>query len=237
MKSDLLMLTLMYSVACAAFIGAINSRGPVRVAISYFLAILTLCAAVYHTSQALSSISLSSQSEDAVVVLPPPPSEPSPAPTPVAQPRPSDSTAITASKSDADLNQTKLELLGVLQTVQRISKNISSLNLGAVADISDEEYESLQNKTLNYLSESRKAKEKLLSFASTAHGPLKLAFDDLSGGVNDLVTAATNAERFFKSENDSEEKARLAAFRHGIQTANAQFKKAGSELGSENSPE
>jgi hypothetical protein len=50
MKTDLLLLTLLYAVAFTAFIGAINSRGPARVALSYFLAILTLCAAVFHTS-------------------------------------------------------------------------------------------------------------------------------------------------------------------------------------------
>jgi len=82
MKNDLLLLTLLYAVAFTAFIGAINSRGPARVALSYFLAILTLCAAVFHTSQYLAGGSLMTHSDEAVVVTPPLVPVPAPAPAP-----------------------------------------------------------------------------------------------------------------------------------------------------------
>ena len=234
MKNDLLLLTLLYAVAFTAFIGAINSRGPARVALSYFLAILTLCAAVFHTSQYLAGGSLMTHSDEAVVVTPPLVPVPAPAPAPApATPPPADTASIAASKNEVANGEVKNELKGVLDIARRISRNLSALNLGTVADVSDEEYEALQNKTVGFLSEARRAKEKLNPIAAKAPESLKLATDDLAKGLDALVTAAYNAERFFKSENDSEEKAHLGAFRKGSQTANALFKKAGTELGSE----
>jgi hypothetical protein len=228
MKTDLMLLTLLYAVALTAFIGAINSRGPARVALSYFFAILTLCAAVFHTSQYLAGGEL--HGDDAVVVAPPP--QPLKAPDPIAPPPP-DTAALGASKNEAAVTEGKLELKGVLEAGRRAARNMSGLSLSAVADISDEEYEALQNKAVGYLAEARRAKDKLASIAPKLPPELKDAQDQLAKGLESLVTGAYNAERFFKSENDTEEKQHSAAFRSGLQNANAAFKKVGAALGSE----
>jgi hypothetical protein len=228
MKTDLMLLTLLYAVAFAAFIGAINSRGPARVALSYFLAILTLCAAVFHTSQYLAGGGLSQ--DDAVVVAPPPAIVAPPGPV---EPPPPDTAALNTSKNEVMVAEGKNELKGVLEVCRRVARNLSSLNLGAVADISDEEYESLQNRAVGYLSEARRAKERLTTAAPKVPPQLKEQQDLLAKGVESLITAAYNAERFFKSENDTEEKQHAAAFRRGAQEANAAFKKVGTQLGSE----
>lgn len=226
MKTDLLLLTLLYAVACSAFIGAINSRGPARVALSYLLAILTLCAAVFHTSQLLASGGLSAADE--VVVAPPP--EPVAAPAPVAPPAP-DTAALAASQLEAAVSEGKVELRAVLEAARRTARGLASLNLGAVADISDEEYEALQNRAVGHLSEARKTKEKLAAAAAKVPAALKEPQDQLAKGIESLVAAAYNAERFFKSENDTEEKQHAAAFRRGTQESNAAFKKAAELLG------
>jgi hypothetical protein len=226
MKTDLMILTLLYAVAFTAFIGAINARGPARVALSYFLAILTLCAAVFHTSQFLAAGELQ---DDAVVVAPPPVAVPPPV---VVEPPP-DTAALAASRNEAAIGEGKNELKGVLEVARRVARNLSSLNLGAVADISDEEYESLQNRAVGYLAEARRAKERLNGAASKIPPQLKETQDLLAKGIESLVTAAYNAERFFKSENDTEEKQHAAAFRRGSQEANAAFRKVGTQLGSE----
>ena len=224
-----MLLTLLYAVSCSAFIGAINSRGPARVALSYFFAILTLCAAVFHTSQLLADGDLF-KADAAVVVAPPPeplkPVEPPPPPPP-------DTAALNASKNEAAVSEGKNELKGVLEGARRAARNLASLNLGAVADISDEEYEGLQNRSVGYLSEARKTKEKLAAVAGKVPPQLKDAQDQLAKGIESLVTAAYNAERFFKSENDTEEKQHAAAFRRGTQEANSAFKKAGELIGSQ----
>ena len=227
MKTDLMLLTLLYAVAFAAFIGAINSRGPARVALSYFLAILTLCAAVFHTSQFLAGGRLSE--DDAVVVAPPPLAVAPPAPV---EPPP-DTAALNASQNEAMAAEGKNELKGVLDVCRRVARNLSSLNLGAVADISDEEYESLQNRAVGYLSEARRAKERLAAAAPKFPPQIKEQQDLLAKGIESLISAAYNAERFFKSENDTEEKQHAAAFRRGAQEANAAFKKVGAQLGYE----
>lgn len=228
MKTDLMLLTLLYAVAFAAFIGAINSRGPARVALSYFLAILTLCAAVFHTSQYLAGGGLSE--DDAVVVAPPPVIVAPPAPI---EPPPPDTAALNASKNAVMVAEGKNELKGVLEVSRRVARNLSTLNLGAVADISDEEYESLQNRAVGYLIEARRAKERLTAAAPKVPPQLKEQQDMLAKGIESLITAAYNAERFFKSENDTEEKQHAAAFRRGAQEANAAFRKVGTLLGSE----
>ena len=227
MKNDPLLLTLLFAVAATAFIGAINARGRARVIIAYCLAILTLCAAVFHTTQYLSH----ANADEAVVVVPPPPP---PAPEPAAPISPAvDTAALAASAAQASLGEAKNEFKGVLQVARRISNSLTALNLGGVTDISDEEYEALQNKTVGFLSEARKTKEKLAPLVAKAPASLKGTVDNLSNGIENLVTAAYNAERFFKSENDTEEKAHLTAFRNGNKTAIALFKKVGTELGSE----
>jgi hypothetical protein len=227
MKTDLMLLTLMYAVAFAAFIGAINARGPARVALSYFLAILCLCAAVFHTSQFLAVKDLDA---DSAVVIPPPPP---PAAIVPEGPTLADSLALESSRNEAAMAEGRNELKGVLESARRVSRNLSSLNLGAVADISDEEYEALQNRAVGYLSEARRAKETLAAVSAKLPPELKDAGDILGKGVESLVGAAYNAERFFKSENDTEEKQHQAGFRRGTQDASAAFRKAGALIGSE----
>jgi hypothetical protein len=233
MKTDLLLLTLLYAVACSAFIGAINARGPARVALSWFLAILTLCAAVFHTSQLVASGDLS---KGDVVVAPPPAPEPA-KPAEPAGPPPPDTAALNASQREAAVAQGKNDLKGVLDAARRTARGLATLNLGGVADISDEEYEGLQNRAIGYLAEARKDKDKLSAAAAKAPPQLKDAVDQLSKGMEALVAAAYNAERFFKAENDTEEKQHAAAFRRGSQEANAAFKKAGDLLGAQDAGE
>jgi hypothetical protein len=233
MKTDLMLLTLLYAVAFSAFVGAINSRGPARVALSYFLAILTLCAAVFHTSQFLAGGGFS-QTDDAVVVAPPP--VPMVPPEPVAPPPP-DTAALNASQNEAAIAEGKNELKGVLEAARGVARNLSGLSLGAVADISDEEYESLQNRAVGFLAAARRTKERLNAASAKVPPQLKDAQTLLAQGIESLVAAAYNAERFFKSENDTEEKKHAAAFRRGTQEANATFKKVGPMLGSEDAAE
>ena len=232
MKTDLMLLTLLYAVALTAFIGAINARGPARVALSYFLAILTLCAAVFHTSQYVAGSELG-HGDDAVVVAPPPQAIKAPEPVAPPPPPPPDTAALGASKTAAAVAEGKLEIKGALESARRAARNMGSLSLSAVADISDEEYEALQNKAVGYLAEARRAKDKFAAVAVKLPPELKEPQDQLAKGLESLVTAAYNAERFFKSENDTEEKQHSAAFRSGLQSANAAFKKVGAGIGSE----
>jgi hypothetical protein len=122
--------------------------------------------------------------------------------------------------------ESRSELRSVQESAQRVLRNLGSLNLGAVADISDEEYETLQNRSVGYLSEARKAKDRFTAVSAKAPPGLGETQETLSKALENLVAAAYNAERFFKSENDTEERERLAGYRRGTQAATAALNKA-----------
>lgn len=226
MQLELLLLTLLYVVAAAAFVGAINSHGPARVVLSYLLAILCLCAAVFHTSQYL-AVGPSGYSR---LDSPPAFSEPSSVPADqgvvLAPPAMPDTQALADSRHAAALAEARNEMRQVQESAERILRNLGSLNLAGVADVSDEEYEALQNRAVGYLTEARRARERLQAVTAKAPPGLGETQETLVRGMENLVAAAYNAERFFKSENDTEEKERLANYRRGSQAASAALNKA-----------
>jgi len=226
MQLELLLLTVLYAVAFAAFVGAINAHGPARTALSYFLAILCLCAAVFHTSQYLARGPASSLSPEAAIVTPPAPAAPADQGVVLAPPPAPDTAELAASRNAAAVAEARAELRSVQENAQRVLRNLSSLNLGGVADVSDEEYEALQNRAVAYLSEARKAKEKLAAAAAKAPPELSETRETLMTVFENLVAAAYNAERFFKSENDTEESERLGNYKRGSQAASAGLSKA-----------
>ncbi len=225
MHLELLLLTVLYVVALGAFVGAINAHGPARVALSYFLAILCLCAAVFHTSQYLAMGPSGRLAHEPAVMTPPAPVVPDEGVV-LAPPLAADTQALAASQNDVALAESKAELKGVHENAQRVLKSLASLNLGAVADVSDEEYEALQNRAVGYLSEARKAKDRLAAAMAKAPPGLGETQETLSKAIENLVAAAYAAERFFKSENDTEEKERLGNYRRGSQAATAALNKA-----------
>jgi hypothetical protein len=232
MKTDLLLLTLLYAVALTAFVGAINAHGPARVALSYFLAIICLCAAVFNTSQYLAAPA----HEEGAVLVPPPAPTPPPKPEPPPPPPGPDSAQvaaqIAASQAQQAAAESKNELKSVEEGAARVLKSLGTLNLGGVSEVSDEEYEAYQNRAVGYLSEARKVKERFTQVSSKVPASLNDAKENLGRGIESLIAAAYNAERFFKSENDTEEKERLANYRAGRAAATAALRKAGSQLGS-----
>lgn len=224
MQLELLLLTVLYAVSFAAFVGAINAHGPARVALSYFLAILCLCAAVFHTSQYLALGPNAKLSPEPAVIAPPPP-VPDQGVVLAPPPQP-DTQDLAASKNAVALAEAKSELKSVQESAERVLRSLSSLNLGTVADVSDEEYEALQNRAVGYLSEARKVKDKFTAVSTKAPPGLGETKETLSKAIESLIAAAYNAERFFKSENDTEEKERLTNYRRGSQAASAALNKA-----------
>lgn len=225
MQLELLLLTVLYAVSFAAFVGAINAHGPARTALSYFLAILCLCAAVFHTSQYMAMGPSSRYAPEAAIVTPPVPPAPADQGVVLAPPAP-DTEDLAASRNAAAVAEARAELRSVQENAQRVLRNLSSLNLSRVADVSDEEYEVLQNRAVAYLSEARKAKEKLAAAAAKTPPALAETRETLNKAIENLVAAAYNAERFFKSENDTEESERLSNYKRGSQAASAGLNKA-----------
>jgi leucyl aminopeptidase len=154
-----------------------------------------------------------------------PPAPPAPEPVVSAPPAP-DTQDLAASKNAVALAEAKAELKAVQESGERVLRSLASLNLGAVADVSDEEYEALQNRAVGYLSEARKTKDRFTAAVAKAPPGLSGTQETLGKALESLIAAAYNAERFFKSENDTEEKERLANYRRGTQAASAALNKA-----------
>jgi hypothetical protein len=163
--------------------------------------------------------------------------EPAPGPEPIvptpagegqvlAPPTLPDTQALAASQESAAVAEARAELKQVQEYAQRVLRNVTSLNLGGVADVSDEEYEVLQNRAVGYLTEARRAKERFAAAAAKAPRGLGETQETLGRAIDNLVAAAYSAERFFKAENDTEERERLANYRRGSQAASAALNKA-----------
>ncbi len=221
MTSQPLLLTLLYAISATAVIGAINARDSVRMVISSLLAILCLAAAVFHTSRYLAL--------NDVVTPPPAPVVEAPKPPP---PPPPDTVGLAASKRETALAQGRTQLRSVLQTARRLQQNLASVNLSDVADVSDEEYQTMQNHAQAYSAEAQNLKQHFAEVTAALPPGLEASSDAISAAIESLISSAHNLERFFKSEDDTEEKERQENFRHGAQAAEAALQKAENRLGS-----
>ena len=219
MKVEILGIALLFSVAINAFITAINARGPIRVVLSYFLAFICLGTALFFTSQydsssvTLSAIpgkNLETKPAKLETILPPTSTTVSPEGVVVAPAPTPDTQAIAASHNDAAIGEAKQKLKTLLEAAQRVERTISASTTEGVENLSDEEYEQMQNKAAANLSETRKIRDR--TNASTK-GPeaVKEIEMNLTRGLESLVVAATQYERFFKSEVFKESLGQLLA--------------------------
>jgi hypothetical protein len=221
MSLEPLLLTLLYALALVAVIGAINSRDTVRMVISSLLAMLCLAAAVYHTSRYLTLQEAAAAAAEAPAPEPPPPPPPGP-----------DPAGLGASQQQAALAEARAKLRGVLEMAERLRQNLSGFDLTRVTEISDEEYQRMQGRAQALSAEARRLKERVDETTPQLPGGLEGAVEALNTAVEGLTTGSHNLERFFKSENDTEERERRGAFRQGVQNAEAALRKVESRLGS-----
>jgi len=236
MNQEPLLLTILFGIAATAAIGALNSRETVRLVLSSLLAIMTLGAAVYHTSRYLAL------SETVVEIPPPAPLPPPPPPAPVPKAPPEtvmvkpDTAGLGASHRDAAIAQAKGQLRVILAQVLRLQRSLSSFDLSRVADVSDEEYQSMQGRASGYASEGKRIKDKLSEVIMRLPPGMEETALSFDSAMDALIAAARNLERFFKSENDNEERDRKAAFSSGLQNASSALRKLEIRLGSGDAP-
>ncbi len=230
MNNEPLLLTLLYSIAAVGAIGAINSRDTIRMVVSSLLAMFCLAGAVFHTSRimALKEVAV------AVAVVP----EPTPAPTPIAAPtQPQiivpDTAGMGASKSAAAMTQGRHDLRAVLDNAQRVLQNLSGFDLSRVTEVSDDEYQRMLGKAQGISAEARKLKERSEEAFGAAPEGLSGAVESLRAAILSMTNSSANLERFFKSENDTEERDRKAVYLQGVQAAQSALRKAELRLAKE----
>ncbi len=223
MNIEPLLLTLLFAVAATAAIGAINARDTVRMVVNALLAMFCLAAAVYHTSRFLTLKEVPPPPPPPIVV-PEPPKPPPPPPPP-------DTVGHGAAKHEALMAQGRTLLRGVFSKAEKLQSNLAAFDLSRVSDVSDEEYSNMQGRAQSYSAEARKLKETLEETVNQLPPGLENASEAISTAIEALAASASNLERFFKSENDSEEQGRSANFRRGVQAAESALRKAEIRLG------
>jgi hypothetical protein len=220
MNTDLLLLTLLFAVTLSAFIGALNARGPGKTILSFFLAILCLSAAVFHTSQYVAYLQAEKAIVEAVVAEPLPPVPAAP-----------DTSGLAASRNAAELGRARTDLSAVVSAAQRLQRSLSAMDLSRVADVSEGEYESLVSRSHLYLAEARKIKEKVEEKEAGLPSAILPAFRNLEKAVEQLSSGAVHAERFFKAENETDERSRRESFRAALRSAANSLQDAEKDLG------
>jgi plasmid maintenance system antidote protein VapI len=222
------MLTLLWAVTLTAFSTAVNARGPARITLSYFFAILCLCASIFHTIQGV----LTEKAEESAVLEAPVtlagPDQPVEPVTPM-QPSAADTAGLAASQQAAAMGVTRNELRQIVEQGRRLAERLSAVDLSAIPDLSDTEYDAMQNKSFGYRSEVGKLKERLNTLGP-APEPLKAAQNRVQTAVTQLGQSAQAYDRFFKAENDDEESERMQTFQSLTRAALSALKQVENEL-------
>jgi plasmid maintenance system antidote protein VapI len=225
-KTELLLLILLWAVTLNGFSVAVNARGPVRVTLSYLFAIFCLCGAVFTTIQEVVSEKAAAASIIEAPAIPEPP------PPEIVKPAEVDTVGLRASQLAAALGAARNEITQVIEQARRLGDRLAAVNLGRVPDLSDEEYDAMQNKAFGFRNEIGKVKDKVATVGANLPEPLKPVEAKLQEAVQALSQAVQAYDRFFKAENDEEESVRQQAFRRSTQEALSALKQAESGLSS-----
>lgn len=224
-KTEILLITLLWAVTFTGFSVAVNARGPARVTVSYILAILSLCGSVFHSIQYIVSVEVANAAIVEVPVVPEPEPE-------IIKPAEIDTVGLKASQLAAAMGVARKELTQVIEQSSRLADRLAAVNLNRVPDLSDEEYDAMQNKAFGFRNEIGKIKDKLTSVVPTVPAPYKPVVAKIQAAINELSQASQAYDRFFKAENDQEESQRQELFRRSTQDAVAALKQAESGLSS-----
>lgn len=226
MKIELLQISLLWAITLVGFSVAINARAPVRVTLSYFCAILCLCGSVFHTIQYGMQESAANAS-----VIEAPATLPEPAPmNDVVIPAAVDTLGLAASKHAAALGEASNELKQTLELAKRLADRLAGVDLTRVSDLSDAEYDAMQNKAFGFRSDVGKVKERLAEASLKMPPELKTATTKIQNAVGELAQAVQAYDRFFKAENDQEEADKQQNFQRLTQSALSALKQAEIEI-------
>ncbi len=243
MKVEILLIALLFSVSLNALITALNARGSIRMILSYFFAFLCFGVAVFFAIQSQSNspslaplVSIEQPTKNLttmpekveaapIMELPATSSSPSHEGIIIA-PSAIDSQSIVASHNDAAVGEAKQQLKNILEAALRMQRVLSALNTEGISELSDQEYEQTQSKAAGFVTEARKIRDRAIAIGKVPEA-VKDAKETLEKGLENLVAAATNYERFFKSENKTEEEERDSAFRKAAVSSAGLFKRAG----------
>ncbi len=156
---------------------------------------------------------------------------PEPAPmNDVVIPAAVDTLGLAASKHAAALGEASNELKQTLELAKRLADRLAGVDLTRVSDLSDAEYDAMQNKAFGFRSDVGKVKERLAEASLKMPPELKTATTKIQNAVGELAQAVQAYDRFFKAENDQEEADKQQNFQRLTQSALSALKQAEIEI-------
>ncbi len=214
MNQEIYSLGIMLFISCAALIGAINSRGTVKMVFSYLLAFICLAGTGFLIGQYVSNMSqakafkfeesnkaLEQKVEEMQQTLE------------ETMKEEAEQSAQEAAKAKA-IADYKKEAYSVLLKGQKVASRLTGYKLVVG---SDSEYEEAVKKANYYLAESRRILKE--AKALTAPEDMAKAQENFLKGLETLATATSRMRRYYTAENSQEEQDIANIFKYKIQQA------------------
>jgi hypothetical protein len=205
-----ILISLLFAVAAVAFIGVLNARGVWRTVVASLLALFCLGAAVFHAVR-----------HDAVSR-----EEPGPAPAAVAEPDP-----MPMEQGLGYEGGNEVDLRTLLASTRSLRDSLVLEDPTKARALTDSAYQAFENRTQAYLVQARRLRESAAGLAAAPPPGLEEAAEYLNLGLQPLVAAATDLNRFFHASSKDEERRLVDSFRRNAQDADTPLRQAESRLG------
>lgn len=210
MSPESILISLLFAVAASAFIGVLNARGVWRTVVASLLALFCLGAAVFHFVR-LQAVSLDAPAQAAV-------------PAVQADPMPVEPGVGYEGGNEVDLR-------ALLASARSLRDSMVVEDPTKARALTDSAYQAFENRTQAYLVQARRLRESAAGLAAAPPPGLEEAAEYLNLGLQPLVAAATDLNRFFHAASKDEERRLVESFRRNAQDADTPLRQAESRLG------
>ena len=192
MNIEILLLSILYVLAFVAFIGAINARGVTKMAISFFLAIVCLSTAIFHTAQFYVTRIEKQAAVEAQEQIEYAEKEAEELAQQIEVENKSKTEKAVESEKPKNTRTKKYltQASSLAQQSLQLSQSIEEIQLSGFELMTDSEYEALRNQAKGYLSTAMGLKNKLQEL-EPAPAEVKAAHQKLENGLQNLVTATS----------------------------------------------
>jgi hypothetical protein len=218
MEQEIYLLVILFAITAVAYICAINSRGVVRIVLSYILATALLIGAIFTTLKFQNNKELARKETERAKYE--------------EQLKKAEEEARLAAEQKASPDVTadkqyKAALAKIISDGSNLAKAILSVNV----DDENADADKLMNRAGGLKGQAGELKKQLDGLQKSATDPNCVAARDLvEKAVRSLTVGANYLNLYFKAENTSEEDERYDIFRQNASAARSDFSKASDKL-------
>lgn len=216
METEVLALIVLYAVAVSALITAINSHGPVRMVMSYLLAVILLITAVFCTFKLQSNREIARKEQERQRYE--------------DQLRKAEEEARLAAMQKPDTVKAPSPVAGDLNKIQEEGAAIARAILAVDVDDEGIDYDKLVGRASGYKGQAANLKKQLDALPKSDDPDIASARDLVEKGVRAVSVAANYFALYFKAENENEEDERWEVYQNNAKSAKSQFGNAAAKL-------